>query len=203
MNRLSARLTSTIAITLFLASPALAQKAGDLNVGRTSAGQLAVAFDFSQVLELPPIPAVLSGWGEAEPGFFSIDVDMPGDDFFMLDSGADIRFEVISFDPAFQGWTQGFAATFSNPGDQFVMGSPDFDEHPFWQINSDDPSFDPGQTVWMATGRVIDEGSTGYQPSEAFTLKFSPVPEPCTATLLLLGGVLVSRRRCTRGQSGR
>jgi hypothetical protein len=180
---------------LFSASAAFAQKAGDLNIGRTSAGQLAVAFDFSQILELPPILAVLSGWGDAEPGFFSIDVDLPADDFLMLDSGADIRYEVVSFDPAFQGWTQGFAAAFSNPGDQFVVGPPDFDEHPFLQINSDDPLFDPGQSLWQATGRLIDVGITGYQPSDAFTLTFSPVPEPCTATLLLLGSVLGSRRR--------
>lgn len=191
-------LNVSISIALVSASPAFAQKEDDLNIGRTSAGQLAVDFDFAQTLELPPIAAILSGWGLDEPGFFSLDVDLPAEGIFMLEPEAELRYEVISFDPAFKGWTQGFAGIFDDPGEQFVLGGPPFDEHPFWHIDSDDPAFDPGQTIWQATGRLIDVGTTNYLPTDPFTLSFTPVPEPASAMLVLIAGLWAIRRRRDR-----
>lgn len=194
---------AVIALTIFAVSNVALAGDGhdhgdeDLVVGITGAGQLAVEFDFNELIELPEITAgPLNGWGLDDPGFFNLPDDEPDEGFFILGAGADVRFEVISFDAALRGWTQGFAGTFDDPGEFFSLGSPDFDEHPFWQINSDDAGFNPLQTQWQATGRLVDVGLTGYAPSEAFTLTFVPVPEPSTlAILTLTGAALMLRRR--------
>lgn len=189
---------------LFASSAALAggghgHTDDDLVVGITSAGQLAVEFNFAELIELPEITAgPLSGWGLDDPGFFNLDADEPDEDFFVLGAGADIRFEVIAFDAALKGWTQGFASIFDDAGEFFPLGSPDFDEHPFWQIDSSDAGFDALQTQWNATGRLIDVGTTGYAPSAPFTLSFVPVPEPASALLLSLTGATLLLRRTRR-----
>lgn len=170
----------------------------DLVVGRTDAGQLAVEFNFSELIELPEISGgLLSGWGVDDPGFFNLATDEPAENFHTLAPGANIRFEVVSFDGAFRGWTQGFAGTFDDPGEYFPLGNPDFDEHPFWQIDSSDGGFDPLQTQWQATGRLVDVGSTGYAASEPFTLTFIPVPEPSPLAVLVFAGagILIRFRR--------
>ncbi|HPF41343.1 MAG TPA: PEP-CTERM sorting domain-containing protein [Phycisphaerae bacterium] len=171
----------------------------DLVVGVSGAGQLAVEFDFAELIELPEISGgFLQGWGVDDPGFFNLEADEPAEDFFVLGAGADIRFEVVSFDPAMKGWTQGFANTFENTGEFFPLGAPDFDEHPFWQIDSADAGYNPLQTQWQATGRLIDVGATGYAPSASFTLTFVPVPEPSTLAILGLSCAAIVTRRGRR-----
>lgn len=190
----------TALILTMIATPVFAGGGGhldeDLIVGRTDSNQLAVHFDFGAFIELPEISGgFLSGWGIADPGFFNNPTNDAAENFYTLDASADVRFEVISFDDAFRGWTQGFASTFHDPGEFFELGSPDFDEHPFWQIDSTDVGFDPLQTQWQATGRLVDVGLTGYAPSEAFTLTFVPVPEPATLAFAVLPVALLVRRR--------
>lgn len=192
---------SVIALTFFIAANAAV--AGDPHghdedvvVGITGASQLAVEFDPSEILDLPEILlGPLSGWGIDDPGFLSLEADEPVEDFFVLGAGADIRYEVVSFDAALKGHTQGFASIFDDAGEFFELGSPDFDEHPFWQIDSADPGFDPGQATWQATGRLVDVGTTGYAPSDPFTLTFRPVPEPGSLALLATGLAVHVRRR--------
>lgn len=196
---------SVLGLSLLFASNAAFAGGGhdhadeDLVVGVTGAGQLAVEFNFSELIELPEISGgLLNGWGVADPGFFNLADDEPAEDFFVLAAGADVRFEVIDFDDAFRGWTQGFASTFAAPGEYFALGSPDFDEHPFWQIDSNHAGFDPLRAQWNATGRLIDVGSTGYAASEPFTLSFVPVPEPSSLSILALSCMTVMLRRHRR-----
>lgn len=166
----------------------------ELHVGRTAGGQLAVEFASDEPIQLQPVSGLLDGWGGDVPGLGSLAKDEPAEDLFTLATGASVALQVVSFDPAFRGITPGFASVFQNPGDTWLIGGPEFDEHPFWHINSSDPSFDADQTVWQATFRFIDMGTTGYAPSDQLALQFTNVPEPGTWLLLAIGCMAIARR---------
>lgn len=177
------------------AGTALAQHhhEGDLVVGRTSAGQLRIEFDFDEPIALPPVDGLLKGWARDDPGFDHLEADEPDEDFLMLGSGAHIRFDVVSFAPAFQAWTPGFAAALRNPGDSYVF--PDGEllhGHLNWHIDALDPRFEPTAGPWTASFRLIDVGTTGYSPSDVYTFMFAP--EPSAVALVALGALLVRRR---------
>jgi hypothetical protein len=173
-------------------SPVLGHHEGDIVVGRTGAGQLTVEFDeFDHVVELPPVSGLLNGWAGEEPGFDHLEADEPSEDFYVLEAGVSVVFEVVSFDPAFRG--DPLTDDLHNPGDQGVLGDELFHEHIDWFIDRDDPAFDPLQTVWEAQFKLVDTGTTNYADSQTYTLKFAP--EPGTMSLLAFGGVFLFRRR--------
>jgi len=180
------------------------QHAGDLIVGRDGAGKLKIEFDFTAATSLMPVSGVLNGWSDADPGFEALKTDEPGEDFFTLQTGASIVFEVISFQPAFKAYSPGFATVLDGPGDTWTIGGSNLHEHPTWHIDSDDPGFVPSQTEWQGTFRLVDQGNTGYDPSDPYTIRFTSVPpvpslSPWGVALLALcllsagGGVLYRR----------
>lgn len=184
-------------VVVAMADPAFAHKEGDLNIGRSAAGQIRVEyapdlFPFS----LPPSPEPeLTGFALDDPGFFSIDADEPDEDLYRLAAGAVIVMEIVSIDPALKAWTPFLTALppIDDPGEQWTIGPVPFDEHAWWNIDTSDPDFDPDQTAWSATIVLKDIGPTGYADSDPVTLTFTP--EPGSALLLGLGAAVVLRRR--------
>lgn len=183
-------LLAAIAPLALLTAPSLAQHEGDLTVGRTGAGVLAVEFDFDEIQGVPEstFPGV-TGWVGEEPGFTSLDMDEPLEDLFTLAPGADIRFELLAID---DGFLVRDDATFDviPVGGQWTIGSPDFDIHPFWHA----PAGDLGDTYEL-TFRLVDLGVSAYTPSPAFTMTFAAVPAPSAATFIALAGLAALRRR--------
>lgn len=166
----------------------------DIIVGVDSGGKIQVEFDhFGEEHELPPVTGLINGWLGDHPGFAHLEEDEPAEDFFMLASGAQIHFEVVLFEEAFQAWGPGFTGPYAEPGDVMFLGDHQLHEHMTWHINSDDPLFDAGDTPWNAQFRLVDTGTTNYAPSDTYTLMFTP--EPTTASLLLIGGLMLCRRR--------
>lgn len=166
---------------------------GDIVVARTQAGQLTVEFDFGPQFALPAVQGVLNGWAADDPGLTNLESDEPGEGLFALAPGAHIVFEVVSFSPGLKAWRPGLAGALFQPGDQWVIGPPDFDVHPVWHLDADDPLFDPLDGPWMATFRLLDAGATGYAPSADLSITF--VPEPTTAALLLLATMTAAAAR--------
>lgn len=181
--------------------------AGDFVVGVTGGGKLAIEADLDEQFFLPAVNGLLNGWALDDPGFLALEEDEPAGDFYRLGAGAEVALEVLAIAPAFQAWTPGFIDTLDVAGDQWAIGGSAFDEHPTWHINSDSGSFDPAQTKWSITFRLIDMGSTGYAASEPVTVVFTnvdpdqPIPTVSEwgliimALLLVTGGVLVFGRQ--------
>jgi hypothetical protein len=169
---------------------------GDIVVGVSGAGQLRVEFDQDEPFGLPPVSTLLHGWAVDDPGFMSLEADEPAEDSYVLDPAADIAIELVAVDDAFNMWTPPFfVQKLDVTGEQWNLGQPDFDTHPFWHIDSDSLEFDPLQTEWQITLRVVDTREAAHLPSEDFTLSFVPVPEPGTMAVLGLGAVSVAMRR--------
>lgn len=179
-----------------LTSPAWAQHhhEGDIIVGRSgSTGQLTLEFDeWAEEHALPPISGVRNGYLGEAPGFDHLEDAEPEEDFYPLEEGAEIYFEIMSFEDAFQAW-DGLAGPYSTTGTQILLGDDHLHAHLDWHINSDDPAFDLGQSPWEAQFRLIDLGTTGYTASDTYTLNF--IPEPASLSLLAFGAVAALRRR--------
>ncbi|MFG0241641.1 MAG: hypothetical protein ACF8R9_02520 [Phycisphaerales bacterium JB054] len=179
------------------ATPAAAQHdhGGDYVVAVDASGALAIEGDFDEPRELPAFNQNgINGWFGDDPGFASLDEDEPDEGLYMLGGGAEIYFELVSIDPAAKVYSPLFDTV--NPGESFLLGGSDLHEHAFWHIDSDDAAFDPNQTVWNVSWRVIDLGSTGYADSDVFTTQLTNVPAP--GVLTLAGGLSVlgmARRR--------
>ncbi len=186
---------ASLTIALATALPAFAHEhEGDLIVGRNSARELAIEFDFGDTHALPAVSGLLEGFASNAPGFDHLAADEPAEDFYMLETGAAIRFEVISFSPAFKAWTPGLGAALQNPGDFFDFpDGPALHAHLNWHIDSTDPAFDMGDSPWTASFQLVDTGTTGYDPSPIYTMTFTP--EPSSLIALALGAVALLRRR--------
>ncbi len=187
-------LAAVLTLSLF-AVPALAQhQHEDLIVGRSDGGQLMIEFGhWDEAHLLSPVSGSLNGWLGDDPGFAHLEHDEPAENFYRLDDGAEIWFEVVSFEAAFQAWGPGFSGPYLNPGDDVFLGDDHLHEHLEWHINADDPGFDMLDAPWEATFKLVDRGTTAYADSPSYTLTF--VPEPATAGLLLLGALVALRRR--------
>ena len=171
---------------------------GDLQVGHSATGQLNIEFDFDEPQFLPPVSGLLNGWAGDDPGFMARHEDEADEDYYQLEPGAQIRFELVGVDPALKAYAPGFGTTLSNPGDSFVFPVDDEDilhTHLTWHIDATDPAFDPLQTVWSLDFRLADVGTTGYAASEVYTLQFTNVPEPASLGVLLAAVLLLARRR--------
>lgn len=171
---------------------------GDIIVGWTDddgaeapiAPTLAAEFEFDVVQDLPPVDSFIHGWSDNEPGFDVLDADEPDEHFYMLQAGVQVYFEVIALTPGLRLYQPGFAGELC-VGDQFLLGGADAHEHPIWHIDSTMPGVDPTLNHYDVTFRLLDQGTTGYQPSAAYTLLF--VPEP-TALLGVLWPLVLRRR---------
>lgn len=168
---------------------------GDFVVGRSDTGQILVEFDANEPYELPPVSGLLNGWALDDPGFMSLAEDEPDEGIFTLEPGASIALEVVAIDAALSAWTPGFADRLDAAGETWTIGGDEFDEHPTWHIDLDDPSFDPGQTSWSVTFRLLDQGATGYTASDDIAVSFVAVPEPGALALMVLGSVAAGLRR--------
>ncbi|HKQ48888.1 MAG TPA: hypothetical protein VJZ71_12530 [Phycisphaerae bacterium] len=191
-------ITPIILAALFTLPAQAGVKGGDVNIGiDPDSGQL-VALWGGELVQLPEINGPLFGFGIDEPGFFTITDSVVG--LVPPEAGANLVLDVITFDDALKGWRPGFAGFFDDPGETWDIGSVPFDDHPFWHIDSNDPGFvpPPGQTAWNATFRILDTGSTGYLPSEALTVTFTP--EPTSLAILLVISALSRRVSPRKGR---
>lgn len=188
------RMMTGVLAVVGLAWPAAAQHGDDFVVGVSGTGVLTLEADLDEAFYLRPFNSGgVVGWFGAEPGFASLDEDEPDEDFYTLAFGADVWFVLVAVDPAFKVYDPFF--NLMSPGDSFALGGHEFDEHPFWHIDSDDASFDPFQTEWHATFRLIDMGTTGYGVSEDYTAAFTNVPAPGAVALLAPAVAAALRRR--------
>lgn len=163
---------------------AAAQDEGDILVCRTGTGQLRIApaagggyEPEANVGVLPAVtnpPGLFNGWADIEPGFDHVVSDQPALDCLVLQSGVQVRLELIQCDPAFKAITTSFSVI-DVPGERALLGGSSLHTHLTWLIDSDDPSFDPLKTLWRATYKLVDTGTTGYSDSTPFTLYFGNV----------------------------
>lgn len=168
-----------LTIAALLALPidrASAQHEGDVWVGHTNAGQLTVGGYLPTELGkyLAPSSGLFPGWADNDPGFDRVLTSDPDKDLYSLDAGAQIRFEVVAFDPALRAVDASFNLL-DAPGEQTILGGSTLHVHLTWNINVNDPAFDPDEYLWEAKFRLIDTGSTGYATSDDITLKFTNV----------------------------
>jgi len=157
-------------------SQALAQHAGDVFPARTAAGQLTWG-GFQpdiNVVVLPPVTGLFEGWADNDPGFDRLIAPDPENDLFPLEPGAQIRIEAIQFDTGFRAISPSFVII-DEPGERILLGNQNLHIHLTWHINSEAPGFDPMRTVWQATCKFVDTGSTGYSDSVPFTFRFANV----------------------------
>ncbi len=158
------------------ASVASAQHEGDVIVGRTAAGQLKIGgfIPDLNIVVLPPTDpkSPFNGWSDVEPGFDHLVTSEPQSDWFILQAGAQIRLEVVAVDPAFKAVDTSFNVL-DQPGQQTLLGGATLHNHVIWLIDADDPAYDPARTLWRATFKLVDTGSTGYAESDPFTFYFA------------------------------
>ncbi len=166
---------------------------GDLIVGRTGAGQLAIEFDFDEPIVLQPTSGLLNGWALDEPGVDALEEDEPGEDFFQLSLAADLVWVVTAIDSALKAWLPGFVDVLDGAGDEWHLGDVDsLHQHATWHIDSDTPGFSPSASPWSMSFRLEDRGLSAYCDSPIYTMTF--VPEPGSLALLSLGGFALRRR---------
>jgi hypothetical protein len=166
---------------LMWAAPIQAQPdPGDLFVGRSATNQLKIgppgsgSYVPEDNITVLPVSETFSGWSDIEPGFDHIVADQPALDFFTLQSGCQIRLELIQSDPAFKAVTPTFEVI-DMPGERALLGDQNLHTHVTWWIDSDDGGFDPLKVLWRATYQLVDTGATGYVASDPFTLSFANV----------------------------
>lgn len=193
------RYTSAYLAYLAFAATAVQAHESDVEVGVDDVGRLAYpAFDFGTVI-LAPVdpgnPLGLQGYAGDDPGWAA---DGAPEGLNALGLGSNIAVEILSLSPALRMFDPDAGLAELYAGMQWIIGGPEFDAHPLWFIDSDDPAFDPGQAVWLGTFRLVDLGTTGYLPSEPMSFAFG-IPEPGAFCLALPLFVMTLRRRRTLG----
>lgn len=172
------------------------QHEGDVVIGRSGSGQLKLEADLDHVRVLEDVNGLLNGWAGDEPGFEALLEDEPDEGFYRLASGAQIWLEGISLDPALKVHNPlNPSLLIDSPGDQLFLGDHELHDHVIWHVDSLDTGFNPLQTVWYGTFKLVDKGTTAYADSDPFTLGFTNVPEPGTLGLLFMGSLAALRRR--------
>jgi hypothetical protein len=173
------------------------QHGDDGVIGVNGAGMLSIEMDLDEVFEFEELFASgsLNGYISDAPGFTALDVDEPDEDFYTLGGDADIQWMLVgTSDSAMQVYNPFFDVPSMSGGESFALGMGDFDTHPFWFLNTDEPSFDPSQDEWSVDFMLVDAGATGYGDSDTFTIRFA-IPAPSTAIMLAGGCIASSRRR--------
>ena len=164
-------------MSFMVSTPAFAQHAGDIFVGRSSTNQLKIgppgsgSFSPSTIKVLPPVNSLFVGWSDNNPGFDHIVTDQPALDFYALQSGCSVRLQVVQSDPAFSAITSSFQVL-NQPGQSALLGNNTLHVHLTWLIDSTDPNYDPRRVLYHATYKLVDTGSTGYSASDPFTFNF-------------------------------
>ncbi len=172
----------------------------DFEVGIDPAlNQIAVWFDADLFpWELPPSewgPGV-AGFALDDPGFVSLEPDhsQPGV-FEPLDPAANIALRVLWVSsPEMKVWQP---VGPGEPGfqilgdDLWIIGTPHFDVHPVWHIDTEDPMFDPAHGPWTVNFQVLDLSGT-HAASEPVSVQFTP--EPAAWVPLCLGLAALRRR---------
>lgn len=180
---------------LVLAAEQAVAHEGKMHVARTLGGTLKVHdFDFMDVGVMELATAPLAGWSTHDPEFDSLESDDPLADAYVLNAGAKIFLQVVTFTPALKLWDHELTSSVSGAGETWSLGEQPFMRELVWHIDSADPGFNPGMTEWTATFRLIDTGTTAYSPSTEYTLRFTNVPAP-GAAILMLGLAGAARRR--------
>lgn len=167
----------TIILTGLAASPrANAQHTGDVVVGRTATGQLKIGgfLPDENIVVLPAVSGLFNGWSDNNPGFDRLVTSEPENDLYTLQSGVQVRIEVVGVDPAFQAITSTLQII-ENPGQRALLGGSGLHTHLTWLVNSNHAMFDPVKVLWRATFKLVDTGSTAYTESEPFTFYFATV----------------------------
>lgn len=165
-----------------------------LMIGRSGANQ--VKFELGhpgQTIRLEPT-VFHDGWA-GEFCVEALSVNESDEDMYKLGGESSIVLKVLDIDPEFYVGLMSGGPLFNKAGDLISLGGENLHTHLLWYISNSVL----GET-WTGTRQVtlqlIDEGSTNYLPSDAFTLTFTNVPEPVTLTLLTTAGLIgLSRRR--------
>ncbi len=168
-------------VILIAASTSYGQHAGDILVGRSGTNQLKASppgsggyIPDANIKVLPPVSGLFNGFSDNNPGFDHIVTDIPGIDFLTLQSGTQVRLELVSVDPACKAVTSSFAII-DVPGERALLGNNLLHTHLTWLIQSDDPAYDPLKVLWRATFKLVDTGGTAYTESTPFTFYFASV----------------------------
>lgn len=193
--------TSTVAFlaagSLFGATQTADAQHVDIEVGRTSGGQVAIEADLDEAILLEAVDGLLRGWTESDPGFFALEADEPDEDLFLLETGADISLEIVSIDEGLKFWASGLGSLADEIGEIVPLGDESLHTHLTFHIDSDVVGSDFMGTL-EAQIKLIDQGSTGYADSDPVTMRFTNfVPEPATAGVVMATGafLLLVRRR--------
>ena len=186
---------------LWMVSASWGQEDFEVGVDPTT-NHLTIRYDHDQYpLELPPSGEPrLPGFAQDDPGFFSVDPNgvIPGV-FELLNPRADINMRVVgSSSPEMKVWNPLAPGVLQIIGDHlWDIGTPEFDIHPWWHIDTSDPHYSPAHSPWSITFQLQD--NAGYHlPSDPVTVQFTPEP---TAVALLAAGAALLRR--PRGSAGR
>ena len=154
------------------------QHAGDVWVGRTSAGRLTVSpqgyvpkDNYSQLGGVNG--PFFWGWSDDDPGFDRVVSSEPDDNVYPLAPGASIWLELIDVDPAFMLIGDGFDIV-DEPGESTYLGDHQLHEHPTWVIDSRHDEYDPDRCTWYATFVLHDHGA-GYASSKPLAFGFANV----------------------------
>lgn len=203
---------SAAAAVALLAGTASADFETDFGVAWDGQGQLQVEFNFDAV---EPIASFITdggangdftGWFSDEPGFANFEEDEPDEGLFVVPDGTVVGFELVSIDPAFRVYDPFFDAAL-NPSDTFILGDVQrdgggtvisgFDDHPFWAVDSEDPSFDENVFDYTVSFRLFDARNDGnaIAPTDVITVQFTRIPSPAGASLLAMAGLAAARRR--------
>lgn len=164
------------AAALIASPPSHAQHVGDVVVGRTLAGQLRIGgfLPDENIVVLPAVSGLFNGWSDNNPGFDRLVTSEPENDFYTMQSGVQVRIEVVGVDPAFQAITSTLQVI-ESPGQRALLGGSGLHTHLTWLVNSNHAMFDPVKVLWRATFKLVDTGSTAYTESEPFTFYFATI----------------------------
>ena len=155
-----------------------------IDVGRTADGKLLALGTLEDEYCLFPVTSqFFSGWGDDDPSFTPLAIEDPNDDRLRLQAGVSMYVEWINGDAGLQIVSPLNGQAVNDPGEQMGLGGASFHLHPIWHLNDDpqawETSVDPNWVGRVSvTLRLLDRGSTGYTPSEPFTLIFTNDPYP-------------------------